>query len=400
MDPMTTSLTQLIDERLPGFALAQPFYTDPEIYQRELERFLLPHWLCVGHQSQIPNEGDYFLFEIASESVIVQRRQQGEIGALANVCRHRGSRVCYEGHGNAKTLVCPYHGWSYQLDGQLRSARHTGDGFEKGRFGLKSVHCRVIHGLIFVCLADEALKLNDVESSAARVFGPYGWADARVAHSESWTIEANWKLAVENYLECFHCGPAHPAYAKLHSNQQPYWKNEQRRTDLEASARAMGIEIPSEDRWASDAQPGEESILSHRAAMYAGCVTGSEDGRPVAPLMGHFPEYDGGATFCHIGPASYFLAYADYGVIYRFTPRDVQKTEMEVIWLVRGDTQEGVDYELDRLSWMWQVTSAEDKLIIDQNQAGINSRFYRPGPYTLVEANTQRFVEWVLAAIA
>ena len=396
----STSLHQLIDERQPGFALARAFYTDPEIYQRELDGFLLPHWLCVGHQSQIPNEGDYFLFEIASESVIVQRRQAGEIGALANVCRHRGSRVCYEDRGSAKTLVCPYHGWSYDLDGKLRSARHSGEDFEKLRFGLKPVHCRVVQGLVFVCLADEALELNAVEATAASVLAPYGWAEARVAHSARWTIEANWKLAVENYLECFHCGPSHPAYAKLHSNQEPYWKTEQRRSDLEASTRAMGIEIAGEDHWASDAQPGEESILSSRAAMYTGAVTGSEDGSPVAPLMGRFPDYDGGATFCHIGPASYFLAYADYGVIYRFTPRKVQQTEMEVIWLVRGDAQEGVDYQLDRLTWLWQITSVEDKLIIDQNQAGVNSRFYEPGPYAPVEKNTQRFVEWVVAAIA
>lgn len=397
---MASSATQLIAEHQPGSALARAFYTDPDLYQRELELFVLPHWLCVGHLSQIPDPGDYFLFEIAGESIIVQRREGGEIGALANVCRHRGSRVCYEARGNAKTLVCPYHGWSYSLDGKLRSARHTKPGFDKSRFELKAVHCRVVQGLILVCLAEEALETNSLEAMAEKVIGPYNWADAKVAHRAAWTLAANWKLGVENYLECLHCGPAHPAYAKLHSNQQPPWKNEQLRSDMHAAAQAMGIEILNEDRWASAAPVGEEAMLCSRAAMYPDAVTGSRDGGPVAPLMGQFTAYDGGATFFHIGPTSYFLAYPDYGVIYRFSPQSLQETEMEVIWLVRGDAVEGVDYELDRLVWLWETTSAEDKLIIEKNQAGVNSRFYQPGPYSQVERNTERFVEWVLAAIA
>ena len=135
-------------------------------------------------------------------------------------------------------------------------------------------------------------------------------------------------------------------------------------------------------------------------ATYPESVTGSEDGRPVAPLMGDFTDYDGGFSYLDVGPASFFLAYPDHGVMYLFIPRGPQKTDMEISWLVRADAREGEDYDRARLTWMWDVTSVADKLIIDQNQQGVNSRYYQPGPYGPMEAQTRDFVEWYLQQIA
>lgn len=393
-------LAGLIAAQRPGFSLDQAFYADPEIYRRDLECFLFRHWLCVGHASRIPKPGDYFLFEIAEESVIVVRRADGALGALANVCRHRGSQVCYEREGNAKVFVCPYHGWGYNLDGTLRAARHMPEGFERGAYGLKPLCVELVQGLIFVNFAPTPIGLGNVKAFAAAVAGPYGWADAKLAHRAVYPIAANWKLAVENYLECYHCAPAHPEYAKLHANEQPRWKTAKMTEEVEARGRAMGIEIPIKDRWALDAPAGEEAMLSVRYALYPGTVTGSQDGKAVAPLMGKFADYDGGATFFHIGPASYYLAYCDHGVMYRFTPKAPQACEMEVTWLVRGDAEAGRDYDFDRLTWLWTVTSEEDKLIIEKNQQGVNSRYYEPGPYAPMEPNARRFVEWYLSEIA
>ena len=394
--PGTDDLARLIAERRPGFSLSREFYTSPHIYRLELEEFLLRRWLCVGHASRIPNTGDYFLFEIDRESLILVRGRDGDVRALANVCRHRGSRVCYDSEGSTKLFLCPYHGWSYELDGRLRAARHAPDGFDRSAYRLEPVQCRVVQGLIFVNFAEQPIDLTAVEALVDRVAGPYGWADAEVAHREVYAICANWKLAVENYLECYHCAPAHPEYAKLHANERPRADTVESTEHAAARTRAMGIEIPAVDQWALDAPPGQEAMLSIRYAMLDGTVTGSRGGGAIAPLMGRFSDYDGAATFFHIGPSSFYLAYSDYGVIYRFTPRAPQKTEMEVIWLVRAGSEPGVDYDLDRLTWLWKLTSEQDKRIIENNQAGVSSRFYQPGPYTAMESNPRRFTEWIL----
>ncbi len=121
-----TRIDALISRQRPGYALGQEFYGDPEIFRHDVERLLMRHWLCAGHDSLIPNPGDYFLFELAAESAIIVRGEDGVVRALANVCRHRGSRICAEPSGHAKFLVCPYHAWSYGLDGSsARRAAHA-----------------------------------------------------------------------------------------------------------------------------------------------------------------------------------------------------------------------------------------------------------------------------------
>src|SRR5581483_8943858 len=112
-----TDLATLIAQRRAGWSLERPFYTDPSIFARDLERVFMRHWLFAGHVSQVRNPGDYFLFEIGSESLIVIRGQDHQVRALFNVCRHRGSRLCAEAAGNKRSLVCPYHQWVFKCDG-------------------------------------------------------------------------------------------------------------------------------------------------------------------------------------------------------------------------------------------------------------------------------------------
>jgi Rieske 2Fe-2S family protein len=392
-------IAELVAEQAAGHPLAQVFYSDPEIFRRDLDRVVLRHWLCAGHVSSVPNIGDFFLLEIANESAIILRGEDGELRALVNVCRHRGSRICREKSGNTRILICPYHAWTYGIDGKLRAARHMAEPFDKSRHGLKQIPLRVIEGLIFVTFAEEPLGLSKVEEVLRGGYGPYGWAGAKVAHRETYPIEANWKLAVENYVECYHCAPSHPEYARLHANEQPRAKIAELNAQMDQRAAALGLTIPNQDYWALAAERGEEAAYCVRYAMRSGAVTGSPDGLAVAPLMGAFKGYDGGSTFIHVGPASFFLAYPDHGIIYRFMPRTVQRSEMEVIWLVRGDAREGIDYDRERLTWLWKVTSDADKRIIEDNQRGVNSRFYEPGPFSQMETNERRFIEWYLSEI-
>jgi Rieske 2Fe-2S family protein len=134
--------------------------------------------------------------------------------------------------------------------------------------------------------------------------------------------------------------------------------------------------------------------------MYEGSVTGSQDGSPLAPLMGDFQDYCGGLfTYVEAGPASFFLAYPDHGLMYLFTPRGVQETDMQVLWLVDGKAEEGRDYAREKLTWLWDVTSLADKRIIENNQRGVNSRYYVPGPYGPMERLTCLFSAWYLEQI-
>lgn len=389
----------LLERQPKGCTLLQEFYSDPEVFARDVERIHLRHWLCVGHESRAPQPGDWFRFDVAGESILVVRGRDDRLRALVNVCRHRGSRVCYEESGNARMLVCPYHAWSYDLDGKLRSARQMGPNFDVSRTALHEIHLRVLEGLIFVCFAPDPPGLEHAEQTLSASLTRYGWADARVAHRATYSVDANWKLATENYMECYHCAPAHPEFSRHHATEKPDSEVAELRAQAAQRAKGMGIEIPLVLDWPVASAPDQEMVDCAHDATYPGSVTGSEDGRPLAPLMGDFRDYDGGFTYLDVGPASYFLAYPDHGLVYLFIPRAPQKTDMEVLWLVRGDAREGEDYERERLTWLWHVTSVADKQIIDQNQQGVNSRYYAPGPYGPMEAQTRSFVEWYLAQV-
>lgn len=382
-----------------GSPLLQEFYADPEIFRRDIDRVHLRHWLCVGHESRIPKKGDWFRFDVAEESLVVVRGRDDEIRALVNVCRHRGSHVCYEEEGSARVLVCPYHAWTYDLDGRLRSTRYMGADFDASGYALSQVHVRILEGLIFVCFADDPPGLESAERTLRDSLGHYGWANARVAHRQTYSVDANWKLATENYQECYHCTPAHPEFSRWHATEKPDEEVEELRAEAAGRAKAMGIEVPSVNEWPYG-PPGQEMNDASYDATYPGSVTGSESGDPVAPLMGDFTDYDGGFCYADVGPASFFLAYPDHGLMYLFIPRGPQKTDMEIVWLVAEGAREGVDYELSTLTWLWDVTSIADKRIIDENQKGVNSRYYRPGPYGPMESQTRSFAEWYLDEIA
>ena len=388
-------ISSLIERQPKGSPLLQEFYRDPEIFQCDIDRIHLGHWLCVGHESRIPKPGDWFRFDVAEESIILVRGRDQEVRGLVNVCRHRGSRVCYEEAGNTRMFVCPYHAWTYDLDGRLRSTRYMGAAFDTSLHALPQVHVRILEGLIFVCFAEDPPGLEDAAKTLRDSVGLYGWASARVAHRETYTVDANWKLATENYQECYHCTPAHPEFARWHATEKPDEEVEHLRAAAAERALAMGIEVANVAHWPY-AAPGQEMACSFYDVIYPGAVTGSQEGRPVAPLMGDFSDYDGGFTYADVGPSSFFLAYPDHGLLYLFIPRAPQKTDMEVVWLVDQAARQGVDYEREKLTWLWDVTTGEDKRIIDQNQKGVNSRYYHPGPYGPMEKQTRAFTDWYL----
>ena len=395
-------LRRLIGAHAPGHALSRDFYTDPQIFERDMQRILLRHWFCVGHVASVPRPGSYLVVELGAESVIIVRAQDDEIKALLNVCRHRGSRVCTTSHGRAPAglFTCPYHAWSYDLNGRLVAVRQMAAPFDRERFGLKSLPVRVVEGLIFTTFAEQPLDFGPAALAVAQAARVHGWATAKVAHQETYSIQANWKLAIENYMECYHCQPAHPEYSKHHALARPVAQS----APLERAGRlrsaALGINIADVDQYGLAAAAGSESVSVFRSALYDGPTDGPPQEPGVALLMGELPAFDGNSTYFDVGPLSDFLAYADHGVIYRFIPRAALHTEMEVIWLVRADAEEGRDYDVERLTSLWKTTSLQDKAIVEWNQAGVNSRYFTPGPYSQQESYARRFTEWYLSELA
>jgi phenylpropionate dioxygenase-like ring-hydroxylating dioxygenase large terminal subunit len=398
-DSNTDPIDRLIAEHRPGFALARPFYMDRAVFERDMERIFRRHWHCVGHASQIANPGDYMRVEFEQEAVLVVRDRDGAINAFLNVCRHRGAELCAEKEGNAKAFVCPYHAWTYRLDGSLRAARLMPKGFDVVAYSLKRVACRQSCGLLFISFAQTPLDFDPVHEILEGACGQYGWGEARVAHRQTYPINANWKLAVENYVECYHCGPAHPEYSQTHALQQPPERIAELNEAMERRTRALGVTVGSADRW-QDSSRGQEAIHAFRYALYDGVSTGSQDGSPIAPLMGGFTKYDGGVTSIHVGGSTFLVCYPDHGLIYRFVPKDERSCEMELIWLVRGDAKEGADYDPARLAWLWTVTSEEDKRIIEHASKGVRSHYYEPGPLAPMEYNELRYLRWYLSEIA
>ena len=390
------SLSTLIGARKPGLTLEQPFYNSSRIFEIDLERIHLRHWQFVGHVSRLPRPGDYFLYSLAGESVVIVRDRDGEIHALLNVCRHRGSRICSEEEGSVKRFVCPYHAWTYGLDGSLLSARHMPDDFDRAEFPLHRCQVRVVEGLIFICLAESPPPFDSLERDISTLFAPHGWPAAKTCARIRHVIRANWKLVAENFFECYHCIHTHPelttvmGYVRAGESKRfgreldrytSRWKREICRTghDPEPFQRPAGIQ-----------QHGG------RRPIRPGYLTQSRTGQPLAPLMGDYDAYDGGVSSIMFFPINWLVAGNDYGMATRFTPLSPQETEAELTWLVHPDAVEGVDYDPDEVTWLWHKTLEEDKEICENNQAGVNSRYYRPGPYSTTEETVDRFCQWYL----
>ena len=381
-----------------GLAMPRGFYTSQAIYDYDIAQVWNKNWIWVGHESQIPESGDYFLFDYGPESIIIVRDREGVVRAHLNVCRHRGSRVCTEASGKARVFSCPYHAWTFELTGELRAGRAMGPDFDPSRWGLFPARVTVFQGLIFICIDADTPALEPILARLAPFTAPYGLEKLKIANKAVYPVPANWKLAVENYLECYHCGPAHQDYSRSHSLKSPK-EMAALAGPLAERAAAAGLSPDALDLTGATAPTPQVSAFYRRYPLYPGYDTGSKDGTAVAPLLGELKVFDGGATDLSVGPLSWFLVYSDHLVGYRFIPRGLQETDIEVVWMVRADAEEGRDYDIDRLSWLWHVTSLDDERIIRHNQTGVNSNHFRPGPLGEMETAIQDFYDFYLDMI-
>ena len=391
-------LPDLIRSHRRGESLAGPFYLSSEIFEAEVQRFLSSHWMLVGHASQLPSAGDYFVVDVLGASVIVVRDGNGDINAFHNVCRHRGARLCEPQSGKAALFRCRYHGWSYKLSGELAAWRHMPEGLDKREHSLRRCGVTSFQGFILICLnaadaADPSQLLQHVEPYWSR----YELGKCKVATERTYSIHANWKLCIENNLECYHCLACHPEYTAVNAfvraeeavSQSIIDSFSSYRAAWEAQLRSAGTLVGRSEMRTVRGQMSRSGTVP----LAPGKRTESRDGSAVAPLLGSIGAYDESVTTGCIGFLSYLLATCDYALSVTYLPVDAGRTNAVLRWLVREDAIAGRDFALSDLCFVWDETTKQDKSLIELNAVGVGSRGYTPGPYSRLETLTADFID-------
>lgn len=405
-------LRDAIAARKDGYSLPGEFYQSELIYQADLERIWRRGWLFAGHSCQIPSPGDYFTVRVDNDSLIVTRDELGEVRALYNVCRHRGTELCDDGAGHASRFVCPYHQWVYAPDGCLLSCRGMSEeDVDKSQLGLHRAHVQELSGMVFVSLSDSPPEFAEARDCVEPIAAPQGFDRAKVAKTVDYDVAANWKLVWENNRECYHCNVNHPQYIRAnfdHFNRDDTSPNTQRRIDeaIERSKQkweSQGLAVSHRETGMATFPDADRDLwyAVNRTAMSEGYVSETMHGGQVAPLMGDYTEPDVGTFRFRTMPNFWNHSSCDHAVSTRLLPAGPMRTQIRVIWLVDQDAVEGEDYELKEIMPFWQLTSEQDWELCERAQNGVKSSRYVPGPYsTYKEYNVDRFVRWYLQRLA
>ena len=404
-------VASLIANRRPGHSLQREFYGDEEIYNLDIERIWRSGWLFAGHSCQIPKAGDYFTFELDADSIIVMRGDDRKIRALHNVCRHRGTRLCSESAGTLARIICPYHQWVYGRDGRLLSCRGMQDELDKTEFSLHTAQVREVEGLIYVSLAAQPSDFNAANEVLGAMARPQGFEQARIAKMIDYTVNANWKLVWENNRECYHCNANHPQYIKANFDHYNADDTTERIKEEIATAvarnekewAACGLAVSHKQTGMTNFPDADRDIWfsANRTPLVEGYLSETMDGQQVAPLMGDYTKPTVGTLRMRTLPNFWNHSSCDHAVSTRLLPAGPRATLVRVIWLVREDAVEAKDYDLKKLLPFWQLTSEQDWEICENQQQGVNSRAYTPGPYSLYkEYNVDSFVCWYLKKLS
>ncbi len=410
MTAPTPDLRALLARRQPGHSLEAPFYTDPAIFDADLDLIFNRHWIYAAAEPSLPEAGDYITLDIGNTSVLIVRDDDMEIHAFHNVCRHRGSRLCQKDQGAVGNLVCPYHQWTYNLQGALMFAEHMGEKFDVTGHNLKSIHLRNISGLLFICLADNApTDIDEMARAMAPYIAPHRIADCKVAKQIDMIEDCNWKLTMENNRECYHCRANHPELTvSLYEYGFGYQANAEDSEGLEQYQVAMKKYL---SQWDAMGLPSQE--IDH----LDDCITGFRTQRlpldragesqtlngEVASkkLLGDFTDAALGGLSFWTQPNSWHHFMSDHIVTFTVLPISAEKTLVRTTWLVHKDAVDGRDYELDNLLAVWLATNAQDRALVEQSQLGIRSKAYEPGPYSpLTETLVNKFCNWYVGRLS
>jgi len=332
------------------------YYTAPEIFADEHERIFRRRWICVGRENALAAPGDYMLVEIAGESIIVLRDQSGERRAFYNVCRHRGTRLCEAERGRlSETIQCPYHAWTYALDGRLIGAPHMHEveGFDKKAYPLHGVALAAWEGFLFVNLDPAAEPLARAFGPLAGRFARYHLPALRTVRRIEYDVRANWKLILQNYNECLHCPTIHPEL----STKLPYTSGA---NDL--------VEGPFLGGYMEIKAPHESATIT---------------GRSCALPLGELSAEDQHRAFYYaLFPTMMLSLHPDYAVFYTVWPQAPLASRVVCEWMVHPDAPAAPGYNIQDAEEFWDRTNRQDWNICERSQLGVSSRAYVPGPYS------------------
>ncbi|MES2494745.1 MAG: aromatic ring-hydroxylating dioxygenase subunit alpha [Pseudomonadota bacterium] len=381
----------LLDARKPHHTLPQPFYLDADLFAYDMEAIFHRSWLLVGFEAELKEPGNYMALTIGRSPILLIRQKDGAIGGFFNSCRHRGAQICADGHGRVPRLVCPYHQWTYANDGRLLSAGRMAPDFEKEQHGLKPIGVELVGGCIYICLSpDYAPDFAPFRAALAPMLEPHGLKDAKVATSVTIVDQANWKLVMENGRECHHCAVCHPEL------KVPFPISAADSSGLEEAA----LFADYADRMATvGLEPGPKAgdwWHIGRFPLNDGSKSFSMDGAPLVakPMIDAYGG-DVGTLRWATEPNSFCHAAGDNAFLFAAIPTGPLETTVIAKWLVHKDAVEGVDYDLDRLTHVWMQTNLQDRDLAENNQRGVNSAGYVPGPYSPeAEDYVDRFTNW------
>jgi Rieske 2Fe-2S family protein len=316
-----------------------------------MDRFFFSRWVCVGRDEQVAKPGDYFLAEVAGESVIVTREGSGALRAHYNVCRHRGTRMCTAQSGSFANgrIRCPYHAWTYGLDGGLVVAPHMEPDFVRADYPLHAVAIDSWQGHLFLNFSKTPVSLGEQLASLTETFAAWNMGELSMRKRIAYDVRANWKLIVANYNECLHCPVLHPALNRL--------------TDY------MG----------ADNVAPSPAFVGGSMGFKPGVKTMSMDGqRRRAYLPGLRDEQLQQVAYYAIFPNLLLSLHPDYMMTHTLWPRAVDRTEIVCEFHFHPDETGPIDDAID----FWDLTNREDWHISELSQLGISSRAYTPGPYS------------------
>jgi Rieske 2Fe-2S family protein len=410
-------IADLLSRRRPGHSLEAAFYTGEDIFRADMEFIFARHWVFVGQEPDVPEPGDVMALHIGEAPILVVRDDDNEVRAFHNVCRHRGAQLVAEGKGQVGNLVCRYHTWTYGLDGRLLFADHMGTDFDPSCRGLRPIALRSVAGLLFVCLADDPPgDIDDLAAAMEPYLLPHRIRDTRVAKQIDLVEQGNWKLALENNRECYHCAANHPELTvPLFAYGFGFAPDSLDDSERAMAARYDGMVEDLHGRWEGDGLPSRRiEKLTGRATGFrterlpldrAGESHTADTRIACRRLMGNFTQARLGGLSFWTQPNSWHHFMSDHAVTFRVLPLGPDRTMLRTTWLVHKDAVEGVDYDPANLTAVWDATNRQDAALVEMTQAGVRSPAYEPGPYSphtegLVEQFCVWYVERMRAGLA
>ena len=372
---MASGFHKTADTFIPGSkTLPGAYYTSAEQYLRDIEHIYSNRWICTGRVSQVANTGEYFLCQIGQENLIIVRDQTGSINAFYNVCRHRGTRMCTQEQGKfSATIQCPYHAWTYNLQGQLVGAplMDEVENFSKADYPLMKVHLVTWEGFLFVNLSPQPAPFETSYEPFIGKFSRWNLAELITVRKIEYEVQANWKLIVQNYSECYHCPLIHPELVK-----KTYYRSGQ--NDL--------LEGPFLGGFMEFNADIDSMTMSGRV-----CTT------PISTL-----EADdlGRAYYYSLFPNLLLSLHPEYVMTHILWPKSAGETRVTCEWLFPPEAIGRADFNPNDAIEFWDTTNRQDWQVSELTQLGMQSRAYQPSPYSSTESLLAAFDREYLRALS